>query len=239
MVFEQAGFDIRCEWGPAGVARLAPISDVVIIVDVLSFSTCVDIAVARGAVIFPYAHKDETAVAFAASVHAELVNEQRGATSYSLSPQSLRTIPAGTRLVLPSPNGATLSLATGPTPTLTGCLRNARAVASAALRLGRKIAVIPAGERWSDGSLRPAIEDWLAAGAIIGHLPGTLSPEARLAVAGFQAVQGDVGRLVHQCGSGQELIARGFAKDVQLAAALNVSRCAPQLIEGAYSLAET
>lgn len=34
--FDQADFEVRCEWGLQGVLQLAPISDVVVIVDVLS-----------------------------------------------------------------------------------------------------------------------------------------------------------------------------------------------------------
>ena len=82
---------------------------------------------------------------------------------------------------MPSPNGATLSLATGDRPTFAGCLRNARAVAQALQRYGRRIGVVPAGERCKDGSLRPAVEDLLGAGAIIQHLPGTRSLEATVA----------------------------------------------------------
>lgn len=48
MIYNQEAFDIRMDWGYGGVRELAPISDVIIIVDVLSFSTCVDIATARG-----------------------------------------------------------------------------------------------------------------------------------------------------------------------------------------------
>lgn len=50
----QAEYDIRCEWDEGGVLELSRKSDVVIIVDVLSFSTCVDIATARGAIVYPY-----------------------------------------------------------------------------------------------------------------------------------------------------------------------------------------
>ncbi|WP_286441659.1 MULTISPECIES: hypothetical protein [unclassified Myroides] len=53
MIYNQEAFDIRMDWGYGGVRELAPISDVIIIVDVLSFSTCVDIATARGALIYP------------------------------------------------------------------------------------------------------------------------------------------------------------------------------------------
>ncbi|GAB4152299.1 MAG: hypothetical protein Fur0046_31860 [Cyanobacteria bacterium J069] len=233
MNFDQAAFEVRCEWGRRGVEQLAPISDVVIIVDVLSFSTCVDVANSQGAVVFPYAWKDESAAAFAQSVRAELA-QKRGQAGYSLSPTSLRSIAAGTRLVLPSPNGSALSVAAPGTPTLAGCLRNSRAVARAAMTYGTRIAVVPAGEQWPDGSLRPAFEDWLGAGAIISHLTGSLAPEAQAAAIAYERLRHNLQTLLKQCGSGQELIERGFGQDVELAAALNVSDCVPTLIDGAY-----
>src|SRR5689334_14527280 len=113
----QAEFDIRCEWGAHGVATLAPVSAAIIIVDVMSFSTSVDIAVSRGAVIYPYRLPDGAA-AYSQSLGAELASFRRDTVDgYSLAPTSLLNIPAGTRLVLPSPNGSTLSLRTGTTPT--------------------------------------------------------------------------------------------------------------------------
>lgn len=232
ITFDQSDFDIRCEWGMHGVTQLAPISDVVIIVDVLSFSTCVEIATARGAVIFPYQWNDASASAFAQSVNAELA-EKRGGDRYSLSPASLTQIKPETRLVLPSPNGSSLSLATATTPTLAGCFRNCRAVAQAAMRYGQKIAVVPAGERWSDGSLRPALEDWLGAGAIISYLTGRRSPEAEMAAIAYEGVR-DLAPLIRGCSSGQELIERNCAQDVELASALNVSHCVPTLVNQSY-----
>src|SRR5262249_56840044 len=95
MTFDQSGFDVRCEWGENGVRQLAPVSDVVIIVDVLSFSTCVEIANSRGAIVFPYRWKDESAEAFASSVNAELAGLRRAESANSLSPPSLIHISPG------------------------------------------------------------------------------------------------------------------------------------------------
>jgi 2-phosphosulfolactate phosphatase len=234
MIVNQSEFEIRCEWGENGARQLAPLSDVVVIVDLLSFGTCVDIAAGRGALVYPCRSRDETAIAFAASIGAQLAGGRQAGAGYSLSPQSLIRIPAGMRLVLPSPNGAALSLCTDKTPTLAGCLRNYAAVGSAAQTYGRRVAVVPAGERWPDGSLRPAVEDWLGAGAIISQLNGRRSPEASAALAAFRNAQVEIEQVIRQCSSGKELIERGFEADLALAAALNVSECAPVLVEGAY-----
>ena len=51
----QQGASVRLEWGPAAIEYLAAGVDCVVVVDVMSFSTCVDVAVARGASVFPYA----------------------------------------------------------------------------------------------------------------------------------------------------------------------------------------
>ena len=170
MATEFSLYNIHCEWGEHGASALAPHCDAVIVVDVLSFCTCVDVAVARGARIYQYPWRDASAETFARRAGAMLAGYNRSQAGYTLSPASLRELPMGSSLVLPSPNGATLALATGSTPTFAGCLRNARAVAEAASRLGRRVAVVASGARWADGSLRPALEDWLAAGAIVHHL---------------------------------------------------------------------
>jgi 2-phosphosulfolactate phosphatase len=225
MTFDQSGFDLRCEWGENGVRHLAHGADAVIIVDVLSFSTCVEIANSRGAVVFPYRWKDESAAAFAASVNAELAGARRAGDGYSLSPASLTNISAGTRLALPSPNGSALSLTTGTTPTL---------IATAAAKYGPRVAVIPAGERWADGSLRAAFEDWVGAGAVISHLKGSLASEAGAALSAYLNVKPDLKHMLKQCGSGRELIERGFEQDVEIASEVDVSECAPTLVDNAY-----
>jgi len=105
-----------------------------------------------------------------------------------------------------------------------------------ATRLRRSAAdiarVLQAGERWRDGSLRPAFEDWVGAGAILSHLPGMLSPEAHAAVAAYHSARQDLASLLKRCSSGKELIQRGFEHDVALASSLDISACVPTLVQG-------
>lgn len=69
-----------------------------------------------------------------------------------------------------------------------GCLRNATATAQAAQAKGERVSVIAAGERWEDDdSLRPCLEDWVGAGAIVHQLMGPRSSDARAAEAAFVA----------------------------------------------------
>jgi 2-phosphosulfolactate phosphatase len=204
----------------------------VVIVDVLSFSTAVDIAVERGAAVLPYRWRDPSAAAFAA-LRGALLAGGRSAGGFSLSPASLRSIEPGTALVLPSPNGATLSASAGE-GVWTGCLRNCRAVAAAVRCAGGPVAVIPAGEQWGDGTLRPAVEDLLGAGALLAEFPGRLSPEAEVAVAAFERFRDRLEEVLAASISGRELTARGFREDVALAAAYAISGTAPVLSGGRF-----
>ncbi|MBV8732007.1 MAG: 2-phosphosulfolactate phosphatase, partial [Acidobacteriia bacterium] len=74
----------------------------------------------------------------------------------------------------------------------------------------------------------------LGAGAILAALSGRASPEARAAIAAFEDARGRLAEALEQCPSGRELIERGFAKDVALAAQLDASATAPNLRDGAY-----
>ncbi|MER5394284.1 2-phosphosulfolactate phosphatase [Saccharopolyspora sp. NPDC002686] len=217
--------DVHVDWGLPGLRAMSEFP-VLVVVDVLSFSSAVDIATSRGARVLPLRSHDVQVPGGA------VLAGPRSLDRWSLSPSSLRTIIA-VRLGLPSPNGATLcaeASATGST-VFAGCLRNADAVAAAAARAGGPIGVIAGGER-RDGELRPAIEDLLGSGAIISALPGRRSPEAELAAAAFQAVRHDIGGLLAGCDSGLELAEMGFAHDVDLAAEVNASRTAPVLRDG-------
>ena len=242
----QTDFTYRFDWGIEGLRALAPAADVVIIVDVLRFSSAVSAAVESGATVFPYLW-DSTA-------EATMFAEQRGAVlaglredgDLSLSPTDLLTIAPGTRLVLPSPNGATLAFgarAAGAGRVLAGCLRNATATAVyARTRIeANSIAVIASGERWGDGPLRPAVEDMLGAGAILaaidpsGAIGGQCcSPEARAARAAFLDVRPRLFEAISASTSGRELIARGWEDDVATSAALDVTDVVAELVDDAF-----
>lgn len=229
------------EWGLSGIKALIDRADVFVVVDVLSFSTCVDVACSNGARVFPFPiHDREAAAEEARRQDAELAGKRSDTSArFSLSAPTLQDIPDGTRLVLPSPNGSHLSFAAKEKMVLAGCLRNAAAVAKQAMNTvgDGTLAVIPAGERWKDGSLRPAIEDLIGAGAIIAELTGALSPEAVVARDAFHAAQPDLFDRLMGSVSGVELRERGFPQDVEIAAEFNVSTCAPILREDAYNAA--
>jgi 2-phosphosulfolactate phosphatase len=238
-VFDQRGFATRFEWGEDGVEALAPISDVVVIVDVLSFSTSVELATSQGAWVYPCNWRDESLHAFAARMGAEVAGVENP-HGRSLSPSTLEDLPPELRMVLPSLNGSQLTMAAkSRSIVIAGCLRNARAVAARARALGETVAVIACGERWRDSTrLRPALEDLIGAGAILRHLGATHSPEAQAAIAAFNAAEGELLATLTACASGREKGVDGKQRDVELAAQLDVSTNAPMLIEGSYRAEE-
>ena len=144
-------------------------SDCAVVVDVLSFSTTLTVALDQGIEVLPYRWRDGSAAAFARERSAALAvgRSEQGSSAVSLSPGSIRRSRGLERLVLPSPNGSTISHQLGATGTVVvgGCLRNATAVASwVGGQSLSSVAVVAAGERWPDGSLRPALEDLLGPG---------------------------------------------------------------------------
>lgn len=252
---------IRMDWGPAGAAAVGADADFAVVVDILSFSTAVSVALDRGTEVYPYRWRDASAARFAHQQDAVLAGERSetrledasraGVPGVSLSPASIRAAPAVRRLVLPSPNGSALSaqLAEGSATVLTAAFRNRAAVAEwlAARRNCHGgtpvIAIIAAGERWPDGSPRPAVEDLWGAGALIAALEALgftgLSPEAATASAALMAVCEHLGEELDATVSGCELASRGFGDDVTLAAELDVSTTAPLLCGGRYLDAAT
>lgn len=229
---------VVCEWGLAGVEAWVGKAAAFVIVDVLSFSTAVSVAMDRTASVIPFPYGEPKAAAAEAEARGAILASPKRAlgAQLSLSPTSLRKLRPGSRILLPSPNGSRLSLATGSVPTFCGSLRNTTAVAKAVrAEVGTGlVVVIAAGERWPDQSLRPAIEDWLGAGAIIDGLDGHESSEATLARETYMAVGERLGSLVRGSISGRELIGRGFEADVEVALEVNSSKAVPALIAGEF-----
>lgn len=230
--------EIVCEWGLAGIAAWLPRASAFVIVDILSFSTAVSVAVERGAVIIPFPYGDPDAAAVEAAKRGAVAAAPKRALGgqISLSPTSLRRLYPGARVLLPSPNGSRLSLETRGIPTICGSLRNVSPAATAANAIAKDgvIAVIAAGERWPDQSLRPAIEDWLGAGAIIRSLGGIETPEATLARLAFSAAEPSLGAIIKGSISGRELVDRGFEADVDVALEIDSCALTPVLDEGEY-----
>ncbi len=189
-----------------------------VIVDVLRFTTAVSVAAERG-------------------ITVELAASGTDVSFTEPSPAAIRAS-SGDHISLWSLNGGQVSLvaaATGAT-VIAASLRNASAAARLALALAdrRPIGVIAAGERWPDGTLRPAEEDLIGAGAVLRALDpvGSLtepccSPAARAARAAFLDAEPLLLDLLTATASGRELWERGFGDDVREAARLDISGAVP------------
>lgn len=252
----QLPYTVRLDWGADGARTVGPGADLAVVVDVLSFSTCVSVALDRGAEVFPYPWKDTSAEDFAAHHDAQLAGPRDGG-GLSLSPASFRAADPLKRVVLPSPNGSALCLVlAGEVPLVAAvCLRNAAATAewvAANLAEDAVIAVVAAGERWPDGTLRPAVEDQIGAGAFIAGLMASgkggyeadegrdgrhgYSPEAVAAAAVFEAAEPRLREMLHGSSSGQELAGGGYGHDVDIAAELDDSDAVAILKNGSFRL---
>lgn len=243
----QAAYPVRMEWGPVGAEATS--ASYAVVVDVLSFTTTLTVAAERGIEVLPFRWRDKRAAEHALANGATLAVgrfEARASEGrhVSLSPASLASVEGVRRLVLPSPNGSSISfgLAESGAVVVGASLRNRRAVAEwLAPRLeGATVTLVPAGERWPDDSLRPCAEDLWGAGAVLASLvelgvPG-LSPEARLAVAAWQAAS--LPDDLRDCSGGRELIAAGFPEDVEVAAELDASTVVPVLEGDRFVAAE-
>lgn len=262
---------VRLEWGPTGADALtryaveSGAAVTAVVIDVLSFTTCVSVAADAGITVHPYRWKDDSAVAHAERLGARLAvprSQSRvgasdpaagGGAPISLSPKSIREASGVTDLVLPSPNGSTISqlLTDAGAEVVAASLRNRDAVAGWLVRQmvasrGRQpvVVVVPAGERWPDDSLRPAVEDLWGGGAVIASLvaqlehqagPLLLSPEASAAMGSWLTVEDDVGGALTMAASGRELIEQGWPDDVAVAGEVDTSQSVPVLADGAFT----
>ena len=245
----QGGYRIRFDWGPVGADVIAPGAAFVAVVDVLSSTTTLTVAVEQGLSVLPYRWRDDSAVDVARRHGAMLavLRKEAGPGQVTLSPESILHANLRThgidRLVLPSPNGSAISvrLADAGVTVVGVSLRNAAAAAAWVRgRAGdRPIGVIAAGERWRDGSLRPAIEDLLGAGAFLHGLTDGpaegFSPEAAAVLWAYRGFGDSLPGAVRESVSGLELRGHGFAGDVAVASAVGVSTVVPVLRDGWFT----
>jgi len=118
-------------------------------------------------------------------------------------------------------------------PLVVAGLRNCRAVAEWVLsQQGDKgerffVAVVASGAFWPDGSARFAVEDLLAAGAVIDALAELgidyCSPEAAAASAAFVGLRNATGHLIGASASGRALAAVGQHALIERAIEVDVS----------------
>lgn len=229
--FDQSRYQVRFDWGVAGLRRLAP-ADVVVVVDVLRFSSSVSARVAAG---------------------EDVALDDIAPDDVALD----RTLGDGDRVDAPddgaravSGNGAAIAAAASGSLVFLGCLRNAGAVADAVLAEQRRrgartsIAVIAAGELAgpdAGSELRFAVEDLLGSGAVVDALSKLgidhTSPEAAAACESFRGLGGAVRHLLTASGSGQELLERGLRGDALAAAQLEADPVAPVLRDGVFTAA--
>jgi 2-phosphosulfolactate phosphatase len=231
---------VHVEWGVIGAALAAARGDIVVIVDVLSFSTAVTIVISSGATAFSYSPQEIQDQGgrekVAIRLNAEIISRDRQSTGarFSLSPVSLKAVKPSDRIVLTSINGAHCVSSAAKSPivvigALTNCGATAKAIA-ALLRMNKssRCTLIACGELWSSiypdqEGMRPSIEDLIGVGAIAAELGSefSLSMEAKNAVDVFNSNKDDLHNFLRSSISGRQLIAREFDGDVELASELD------------------
>ena len=207
--FDQSSYQVRLEWGVDGLARLAS-SDIVVVVDVLRFSSTVIQALERGEAF------GLDAAARAVSINGAAVAEAAGATSAVVMLGGLRNAAAVAAAVLEvqKERGVRTSVAV--------------------------IACGELGSREEGSPLRFAVEDLLGAGAIVAALTDRgidhSSPEAAAAGEAFRALRGATRHLLAASGSGRELSGAGRSDEVTAAAAVDAASVVPVLRDGVFEV---
>ena len=248
-VYGQPGSGARFDWGLGGAAELGRVCAALVVVDVLSFTTAVEVAVSRGIRVHPFPWGAQ------AADYARRVGRGRGGRAQRGDPGTPVVAVAGG---VAHRAGRTRSCA-AVTERFGDLCRGQRdrrcrwwrpacvtrppsGVGSSTRGTARRrhpIGVIAAGERWPDGTLRPSVEDHLGAAAVLDVLatvPGGLSVEAAVALAALSGVP-DLPAAIRGCVSGRELIYRGFQEDVEIAVQVGVSSVVPLLRDGVFAAA--
>lgn len=206
--FDQSRYQVRLEWGVAGLGVLAP-ADVTVVVDVLRFSSTVIDRVAAGEQV------PLDADAHAVSLNGAAVAAHAAATGSVVMLGALRNAAAVADAILAEQRrrGERTSIAL-----------------IAAGELPSRNADAPLRFAVEDHLGAGAIVD--ALGALgLDHT----SPEAAAAGEAFRGLRGAVRHLLTASGSGQELIDRGRRDEVVAAATVDAVPCVPVLRDGRFT----
>lgn len=221
-------FEIVFGMGRAGLKKITPKIQYVVLFDTFHFSTAVDIALSRGAVVFPSGSNDR--------------NEM---PANWISPSSLQRAHFGERInVLPSPSTALAKEAFRllkkngheNSAVISACLRNAAAVCEWLSRRSGPVLLLVASS-YEPKLNEDCFEDILSAGAVAAGLSGSKSPETMAAHATFVAsINSGILEGLTKSKNGIQLMNAGKERDIQLAAELDVSDSVPVLDEfGAFA----
>ncbi len=207
---DQAAYQVRLDWGVDGLARLAP-ADIVVVVDVLRFSSTVIAAVETDGAV------GADAAVWAASINGAAVARAAAAEGATVLAGGLRNAGAVADAVLRMQED-----------------RGART--SVAVIAAGELVSSDAG-----APLRFAVEDQLGAGAVVDALAAIgidhSSPEAVAACESFRALRGAVRHLLTASGSGRELIDLGLRDEVIAAASVDAASVVPVLRNGSWVVA--
>lgn len=240
---------VKIDWGVEGLKYALRDNDIVIIVDVMRFSSAAVTAVAEGFVIYPVPDNDK-GLKLAGEIGAELAGKAPVAR-FSLSPLSYikNNQHPNKRVVLASPNGATCAaLVKEHDIGYIGCFLNAEAVARRAEReaseSGRDITVIAAGEdraaekdgrvyyvRENSGRVF-APEDYLGAGAIISFMSLPKNTDTVLCESSFNVVRDNLRDLLTESYSGRWLLQNDAQKDLEHLLQINYYDIVPVINNG-------
>lgn len=203
--FDQSTYQVRVEWGVAGLARLAP-ADIVVVVDVLRFSTTVIDAVERGD-DYPL-----DAAAHAISINGAPVAEAAADGGALVLLGGLRNASAVAAAVLAEQERR-------------GARTSITVIAAGELSPGAGTLRFAVEDQLGAGAIVEAL------GALgIDHT----SPDAAVAAESFRALRRAVKHLLTASGSGLELIGRGLRDDVLAAAAVDAASAVPVLRDGVF-----
>lgn len=202
--FDQSSYQVRFEWGSDGLARLAP-SDIVVVVDVLRFSSTVIGSLEGG-----------ESVALDAAAHAVSLNGAAVAAAANglVILGGLRNAAAVARAILAEQErrGVRTSIA------VIACGELTSRDPAAGLRFAVE-------DLLGAGAVIDALAD-----LGIDHS----SPEAAVAGEGFRSLRGAAKHLLTASASGRELEGSGRRDDVLAAAAVDAASVVPVLRDGVF-----